>query len=95
MRAVIASALVLLSSAAWAQNLNGNPRIAPDNSGLGQFSAQVNCPGGQVFNPNTNQCVVPAANQDLTGYYIGGVLILSGVIGAIVLANNGDKTVSP
>jgi hypothetical protein len=79
MRAILASALVLMSSAAWAQT-SGQP---------------VRCPTGQVYNPDTRQCFVPQANQDLTGYYIGGALILSGVIGAIVLANNGSNTVSP
>ena len=76
MRAVLTAAMVLVSSAVWAQQ-------APA------------CRTGEVYNPNTRQCIVPSANQDLTGYYIGGVLILAGVIGALVLANDGDNTVSP
>lgn len=53
------------------------------------------CAQGQVYDPNARRCITPSATQDLTGFYIGGVLILGGVIGAIVLANDGDKTVSP
>ena len=74
--------------------LNGNIRNTTDSTGLGQFSGQA-CPSGQVYDPNARRCFVPTATQDLTGYYIGGVLILGGVIGAIILANDGDKTVSP
>jgi hypothetical protein len=97
MRVILATVLILASTASWAQSINGNVRSTPDRSGLGQFSAQapVRCAQGQVYNPNSRECVVPSANQDLSGYYIGGALILSGVIGAIVLANDGNKTTSP
>ncbi len=71
-----------MSSVAWAQqNRTDNSRVV--------------CPTGQVYDPERRVCFVPQVGQDLTGFYIGGVLILGGVIGAIVLANDGDKTVSP
>jgi hypothetical protein len=88
MRAVLVLALALASSSVSAQSGRGG-------GGIGNLTAQSACLSGQVYDPNTRSCITPTAGQDLTGYYIGGALILSGVIGALVLANSGDKTVSP
>ncbi len=93
MRAVLVLALALASSSVSAQS-GGSSRGGI--GGIVASNAQTpSCLTGQVYDPNMRSCVTPNAGQDLTGYYIGGVLILGGVIGALVLANSGDKTVSP
>jgi hypothetical protein len=93
MRTVLATALMLVSSVAWAQQ-----RTCPAGAIYNQNAracVSVNCPAGQAYNPNTNACFTPSANQDLTGYYVGGAIVLGGAIAAIIVANNGSKRVSP
>lgn len=89
MRAILTAALVAMSSAAFAQSV---PQRAPT---LDQFSAQatVRCPQGQVYDERSRACVVP--QFDNTGMYVGGAIIGAGAVAAILLANKGNKSVSP
>ena len=115
MRAVLTTAFIILSSAAWAQS---SGQTAPAGaSELNRFVSQANrCPEGLAFNPRTrqcervvriqcpegtalnvqtNECVGRNAFFDQQGFLVGGGIITVGAVGAIILANNGKKRVSP
>lgn len=84
---------------------NPPPVPAPPRQSLNDFQAEVQacpqnqirqqnglcaCPTGLMLDPTSRACVPPTFD-----YLIGGGIIGAGIIGAVVIANSGDKTVSP
>ena len=142
MRAVLTTAFVLMSSAAWAQCTNVNGQIcggaltgnlsanatlfsggssANVQGSAGVVSGQRAVLGNQPGSVNLGgQCVVtlPASSSvsfvrvgdnlcidgvrqvagplpGSNGLLIGGVIVATGLAGVFIVANNGDKRVSP